>query len=346
MNCPPLKPKGDGIRFTIISPTYNHAKYIPQNLESLLGQDYPNFEVIVVNDASTDETHEVLTEFARKDKRIVYHRLEKNKGTMGAFNEGWKLATGDMVYGSASDDYLATPHFLRQVSDAMEKAPQAAGAFGMAEMVSANDGTPMGMLGGIVGHHGYVSAENCWKAFLTHSAIIPGVSCVWRKDLVDLIGGYPEELGPQSDYFVNHALPAMTGVVFLPKKVAVHRMSTKSYNADNTFEKRMRNYAKVEKSFRRLNLHLGINEAVFDAWREHLIESLGAFGYQRNLFKVFRDIEERANPNNIDVWSYLPDDTKKFLESTYSERARLEADLETKKKWAIAEFKKECGLPS
>jgi glycosyltransferase involved in cell wall biosynthesis len=338
----PLDTGGRAIKISVISPSYNHARYIRQNLDSLLGQEYSNFEVILVNDASTDETHDIATEYAKKDSRLIYLRLEKNKGVMGAFNEGYKLATGDLIYGSASDDYVV-PHFFEKVADSMKKAPQASGVFGQAEMIAADTGKSRGLLGGIVGHFGYVSPEICWQSFLTHRALIPGVSCVWRKDLVDMIGGYPEELGPQSDYFVNHALPAIAGVVFLPKTVAIHRMSSKSYNADVTFQQRVRNYAMVEKHFRRLKLHEKINPKIFEAWRNQLIENLGVFIAQRKLFSLFRDIEQHTTKDS-DFWSYLPDETKAFLTHVHSECDRLESKLDEFKAWAAEEFKKETGV--
>jgi len=329
------------LKISVISPSYNHASFLPQNLDSLLNQTYPHFEVIVVNDASTDSTHEVLSTYAAKNSRLIYHRLERNQGTMGAFNAGYQLATGDLIYGSASDDYLATPFFFERVINLISQNPQAAGVFGLADMVSAETGKSIGFLGNMGGQSGYVPPEDCMNFFLAHNALIPGVSCVWRKDLVDQIGGYPVELGPQSDYFVNHALAGLAGVVFLPKKVAVHRMSTSSYNARVTFQQRIRNYALVEKKMRELKLHEGIEPSVFISWRERLIENLMVAAPQRQMFQFFREI---IGSLNSEFWSYAPESSKTFFSSIPSECDRLEKELSELKNWALNEFKKETGV--
>jgi glycosyltransferase involved in cell wall biosynthesis len=338
---PALPRDGEDLKISIVSPTHNHSKYLPQNLDSLLGQEYLNFEVIVVNDASTDETHEVLTEYERKHPRLKYLRLDKNKGTIGAFNEGLKIATGDMIYGSASDDYLATPHFLRMVSTAMKQKPEAAGVFGQAEMVSAETGKSIGMLGGVAGRHGYVPPEICVRAFFSHQMLIPGVSCVWRRDLVERIGGYPEDLGPQSDYFVNHTAASLAGVVYLPKKVAVHRMSTNSYNANVETKRRIRNYVLAEKRMRVLGLHQHVPQELINSWRERLIIGLMAIEPQTKIFQIFKDIIGQLNS---EFWSYVPEKQKAFFQSIPVECEKQSEDLIQLKNWAMQEFRKETGV--
>ncbi|PZF74491.1 glycosyltransferase family 2 protein [Taibaiella soli] len=90
------------IRFSVIIPAYNAAKTIVRAIESCLQQSYPPAEIIVVNDASSDDTEQVI--LADFNDRIRYISLTKNRGAGGARNEGLKLATGDFIAFQDADD--------------------------------------------------------------------------------------------------------------------------------------------------------------------------------------------------------------------------------------------------
>ena len=94
-------------KVSIIIPTYNRAYYLKESLESVLGQTYPNIEVIVVNDGSTDETEEILQEY---EQQITYVSKE-NGGKSSAINLGLEKATGKYVW-IFDDDDIALPKKL------------------------------------------------------------------------------------------------------------------------------------------------------------------------------------------------------------------------------------------
>ena len=87
---------------SIILPTYNRANQIGKAIESVLAQTYEDFELIVVDDGSTDETEKVVTSY--KDCRIRYHRMPENGGQSRARNCGMKLARYDYLAFEDSDD--------------------------------------------------------------------------------------------------------------------------------------------------------------------------------------------------------------------------------------------------
>ena len=83
-------------KISVILPTYNGAtrgggKYLREAIESVLNQTYENFELIIINDGSTDNTEEIIKEY--KDKRIIYLKHNENKGVYAARNKGLKKAT-------------------------------------------------------------------------------------------------------------------------------------------------------------------------------------------------------------------------------------------------------------
>jgi len=89
---------------SVIIPTYNRAHLISRSIQCVLNQSYQDFEIIVVDDCSIDNTEEVIREFQKKDERIRYIRHEKNKGPAAARNSGIKAAKGEYIAFQDSDD--------------------------------------------------------------------------------------------------------------------------------------------------------------------------------------------------------------------------------------------------
>lgn len=93
-------------KVSIITPTYNCGKYIGETIESVLKQTYKNWEMIIIDDCSTDNTMDIVEEYCKNDKRIKYYRLEANSGAAVARTKAMELATGKyfafwivMIYG-------------------------------------------------------------------------------------------------------------------------------------------------------------------------------------------------------------------------------------------------------
>jgi glycosyltransferase involved in cell wall biosynthesis len=89
---------------SIIIPTYNRAQLIGRSIHSVLNQTYQDFEIIVVDDGSTDNTAEVIKKFQEKEKRIRYIKQARNKGAAAARNTGIKNAKGEFIAFQDSDD--------------------------------------------------------------------------------------------------------------------------------------------------------------------------------------------------------------------------------------------------
>lgn len=87
---------------SIIMPTYNCAKFIGKTIESVIAQTYENWELIIVDDCSKDNTEEVVSKY--KDNRIKYHRLKNNSGAAVARTEAMKKARGSYMAFLDSDD--------------------------------------------------------------------------------------------------------------------------------------------------------------------------------------------------------------------------------------------------
>ena len=85
-------------------PTYNSAQYILKSIQSVEDQTFSNWELIIIDDCSTDDSFQIIQESAKKDHRIRWHRLEKNSGAAVARNKGVEMAKGEFLAFLDSDD--------------------------------------------------------------------------------------------------------------------------------------------------------------------------------------------------------------------------------------------------
>lgn len=108
-------------RVSIGLPVRNGEKYLRLALDSILRQDYVNFELIISDNASDDATPEICREYAAKDPRIRYYRNEKNIGASGNYNRVFELARGEFFKWISHDDECA-PSFLRRCIETFEDA--------------------------------------------------------------------------------------------------------------------------------------------------------------------------------------------------------------------------------
>jgi glycosyltransferase involved in cell wall biosynthesis len=108
---------------SVILTTYNRAHIVSKSLQSVLTQTYRNFEAIVIDDNSTDNTKEIITNIACKDSRVKYFRNNENKGPAGARNVGINLAKGEFI-AFADDDDEWFPNKLEKQVNLLQTLPE------------------------------------------------------------------------------------------------------------------------------------------------------------------------------------------------------------------------------
>ena len=109
---------------SVILPNYNHAHYLPQCLNAMLDQSVKPTEIIVIDDASTDNSIEVISDFVRRDPVVKLIQNEKNIGNMPSNFKGLEQATCDYLLLAAADDYLL-PGFFEKSLKLLSKYPAA-----------------------------------------------------------------------------------------------------------------------------------------------------------------------------------------------------------------------------
>ena len=108
--------------FSVIIPAYNNSRYLPECVHSITGQSFDDLEIIIVDDASTDDTYAVMQQLAGEDRRIAILRHDTNSGTLAARKTGIAAARGDFILLIDQDDDLA-PGTLGKLHDFAQRNP-------------------------------------------------------------------------------------------------------------------------------------------------------------------------------------------------------------------------------
>ncbi|HXA14799.1 MAG TPA: glycosyltransferase family A protein [Opitutaceae bacterium] len=113
-------------KVSVLIPTYNYARYLPETIESVLAQDFTDFEIVISDDASTDNSAAVIHRYAAKDPRIRCQLHPSNLGMVANWNWCLQQARGEYVKYLFGDDCLASRHALGRMVAMLEENPQAA----------------------------------------------------------------------------------------------------------------------------------------------------------------------------------------------------------------------------
>ena len=125
------------MKISIITPAYNSAKTIRDTIESVIAQNYPDLEYIIIDGLSSDNTKDIVLE--HKDKLNIIFISEKDKGIYDAMNKGVKIATGDIVGILNSDDFYSGDNVLSKINQVFESDDQIDAVYGDLVYVDKND---------------------------------------------------------------------------------------------------------------------------------------------------------------------------------------------------------------
>jgi glycosyltransferase involved in cell wall biosynthesis len=169
----------DAPTVSIILPTYNGARYLAGAIQSCLDQTFTDFELILVDDSSTDESPRIIAEFAAKDPRIRTVRHETNKRLPAAINTGMSMSRGRYLTWT-SDDNLYRPNAIAEMVAALDRDPSVAMVYARATFIDA-EGRPRGPMAIAPPDH------------LAHTCVV-GACFLYRREVYDTIGGYDPDL--------------------------------------------------------------------------------------------------------------------------------------------------------
>ena len=158
---------------TIVTPTYNRARFLAETLESVLSQDYPALEYIVLDDGSTDETPALLQRYGR---RVIAVR-HPNMGEHRTVNRGWRMAHGSII-GTVNDDDLLLPGAVREAVQALMERPDV--------LVVYPDYTIIDRDAALMGH--VTAGEFDYREMVRNVSCLPGPGAFFRREVLRLVG--------------------------------------------------------------------------------------------------------------------------------------------------------------
>ncbi|MDS0281796.1 glycosyltransferase family 2 protein [Haloarcula onubensis] len=178
---------------SVVVPTYNRAQTLGAAIESVLGQTYERFELLVVDDGSTDQTQSVVEGF--EDPRIRYRRFEGNRGANVARNAGIRNANADLVAFVDSDDTWRPEKLARQV-ERMRETPDRVGVVYTGYWLERPSGREYGPDPGRKDLEGDI-----YEALLAgNGRFIPTSTALVRRTCFDRVGYFDEALPRQQEW--------------------------------------------------------------------------------------------------------------------------------------------------
>lgn len=207
-------PTSSSPRVTVVTAVHNGQPYLAATIESILSQTYLDFEYILVDDASTDDSPAILRHYAEQDARIVVLRNTTSLNPAGTLNRALHTARAEYVANLDQDD-LAMPERLARQVRYLDAHPEVGVVGAQAQLIDA-DGQLIRLIG-----YGTSPELTRWQVFF-QSPVLHSAATM-RRSLILQAGGYPVDRGYASDYVLFAGLLNRTQIVSLPRILAAYR---------------------------------------------------------------------------------------------------------------------------
>jgi glycosyltransferase involved in cell wall biosynthesis len=260
---------------SVLMTAYNREEYIAEAIESILASSYENFELIIVDDCSSDSTVKIAMEYKERDKRINLISNKKNLGDYPNRNHAAEFAKGEYLMYVDSDDKILQNGFERCIK-VMQSYPDA----GIGMRLLGNPCEPF-----------YVNAKDAIKENFFKKATLfigPGGTII-RRSFFEAIGGYPVKYGPANDMYFNLKAVAAAGVVFLPFEFNFYRIHA-GQELNNKYSYLYNNYRFLKDALTELPLPLSQKQKEWISnknKRRFLVNLIKYFIHSKSINKTF-----------------------------------------------------------
>jgi glycosyltransferase involved in cell wall biosynthesis len=221
---------------SVLLPNRNHAHYLPRALDAMLAQTWKDFEIIVIDDASSDRSWQVIDGYARRDRRIRLLALQQHHGINRAVNVGLATARGEYIYAAGADDFVEPVLFERCVTE-MARHPDAGLCFSdpteFLEKSQRHIPFPLYLSDG---PH-FFDPDALTKLFASNYFHISPNTGIFRAQAFRQAGGYITDLHWHSDWFATHVVALRHGACYLPEQLTHLTVRGDSYSARSLREK-------------------------------------------------------------------------------------------------------------
>jgi glycosyltransferase involved in cell wall biosynthesis len=217
-------------RLSVLLPNFNHARFLRDSIPALLRHPEIPAEVIIIDDASTDDSVRVLEELTAGDSRVQLHRNAQNAGVLANLDQLLSMATCEYVYCAASDD-LVLPTFFERSLALLARHPQAGLCSTLTWMIDG-DGVKRAILPAPFISRGptYLPPDRVRSILLSVGAWFQGNTAVHRREALLDAGGYRPELESFTDSFVAQVSALRNGACFIPEPLTAWRLLPDTYS--------------------------------------------------------------------------------------------------------------------
>ena len=250
---------------SIVTPSYNQGRFIRATIESVLGQDYPNLEYIVMDGGSCDETAAVVRDYA---SRLTFVS-EKDCGQSHAINKGFRIARGSILFWLNSDDVIL-PGAVRAAVDEFARNPAAGAVYG--------DGYLMDKDGAVTSRFTATEPFNLWKLVYLSDYILQQTLYI-RREVLDHIGDLDENLHFTMDWDLLIRIGLRYPLSYIPRPMGCLREypEAKSFSGGRSRIREMRQMLRRHTGMRMppAIVTYGLN-TYQQIWRADIVRFLGS----------------------------------------------------------------------
>lgn len=216
-------------KISVIIPTYNRADLLPRAINSVLNQTFQDFELIIVDDGSTDNTKQVVQEFQNKDSRIKYIWQENSGGPAGPRNIGIRHSEGEYIAFLDSDDEWLLEKLEKQLKLFKNSKKKNLGFVGCNALI-VNEKTGIKKKYNTPTYH---NDEIFFKKLLENNFIYSVGSLMIRKEVFNNIGLYDESLTTGEDWDLILRIAQKYSFDFIPKSLFIHHFHSSASLTNN-----------------------------------------------------------------------------------------------------------------
>jgi len=201
-------------KITVVTPSYNQGQYLEQTIKSVLAQDYPNLEYIILDGGSTDQSVSIIEQY---EHSLTYWISEPDGGQAEAIARGFDMATGDIIAWLNSDDaYL--PGALQRVSEAYSVNPSAEWWIGNTYMINQQNRVMVR----------WYARSTSLKKLLYSGMTAAQPSTFWRRDKYFEYGGLATQMQFSFDYDLNIRFAQRAAPIYVDAFLSAFRFHPES----------------------------------------------------------------------------------------------------------------------
>ena len=226
-----------GAVLSVVMPNFNHGHLIGHALEALAAQGRQPDEIIVIDDASTDDSLAVLDRYRASLPQLVVLRNARTGGANAAVRRGLETASGRYVFFAAADDWVL-PGFFAKALAVLDANPDCGFVCGEAMLLSGETGKLLGYRPAVRprAREGAITPEAMRRLLLTADNFIMSGSTIFRRDIVDQKGGFDERAGSFADGLLVRKIALTHGFYFVPRAFAVWSVYAHGYSRTTALE--------------------------------------------------------------------------------------------------------------